>query len=299
MKEFVQHAKESPSSCMWILYKHTFVGNYLIFFLNTAILSIILYLIFPLISDISLTEIESRINSIQGGETDAIIRSMTQILDLINLPILAFMGLIGIFWNQIIQTYLLNRNDRFIRHNDFERDAILSAPILSQSLRIFMGQILFMVLFIIASGIIVLLLAEVAKIQRALAVVLALALFFFLAVSAVRMILFIPAVIHGNKGLVEAASFSWKKIHFGRALKITLMGFAVLIIVSIFMAIFQKTIELISKDYILNQTLNSVINSLFSIAILAFFSTLYFRYTDEAIEDLDGESHLVADDELI
>ncbi len=111
-----------------------------------------------------------------------------------------------------------------------------------------------------------------------------------------RFIIAIPSLVHGNLGISEALSFSFQKITFVRALKLTLAGIlfsAAIIAASLVISLLSFILLLIP---ILGFIIYYAIQLSFSGCTNAFtfgaMSGLYYRYTDIKTSEPDISIHL-------
>ncbi len=121
--------------------------------------------------------------------------------------------------------------------------------------------------------------------------------FFVLLAFLLRFTIAIPAIVHGDMGVVQAISFSLSRVTWKRGGMLLLMGILSLIVLIIFAVILGSVLsssdatELSIGSFIGQQITSLIISILFVTYFIAAMSTLYFRYSDDSTED-DTE-HLI------
>ena len=125
---------------------------------------------------------------------------------------------------------------------------------------------------------------------------------FVMLAFLLRCTIAIPAIVHGNMGVVQAIGFSLSRITWKRGAMLLLMAILsiiVLIIVAVILGgIFgvSDSTELTVKGFILQEIGSFIISVLFLTYFIAAMSTLYFRYSDDSTDD--ESEHLVYEDQL-
>lgn len=121
--------------------------------------------------------------------------------------------------------------------------------------------------------------------------------FFVLLAFLLRFTIAIPAIVHGDMGVVQAISFSLSRVTWKRGGMLLLMGILSLIVLIIFAIILGGILsssdasEFSIGSFIGQQITSLIISILFVTYFIAAMSTLYFRYSDDSTED-DTE-HLI------
>lgn len=121
--------------------------------------------------------------------------------------------------------------------------------------------------------------------------------FFVLLAFLLRFTIAIPAIVHGDMGVVQAISFSLSRVTWKRGGMLLLMGILSLIVLIIFAVILGSVLsssdatELSIGSFVGQQITSLIISILFVTYFIAAMSTLYFRYSDDSTED-DTE-HLI------
>ena len=121
--------------------------------------------------------------------------------------------------------------------------------------------------------------------------------FFVLLAFLLRFSIAIPAIVHGDMGVVQAISFSLSRLTWKRGGMLLLMGILSIIVLIIFAVILGAVLsssnasEITIGSFIGQQITSLIISILFVTYFIAAMSTLYFRYSDDSTED-DTE-HLI------
>jgi len=104
------------------------------------------------------------------------------------------------------------------------------------------------------------------------------------------------AIVHGQMGIAEAMSFSWKNITFKRAMKIFLILIAVFVVILLVAALFGAIFGMMGK---LGSILSGIFQLAFTVVYYAFgyaaLSAAFFRYADVEIQT-DEVSHLLEEE---
>jgi hypothetical protein len=114
-----------------------------------------------------------------------------------------------------------------------------------------------------------------------------------------KLFLVIPAMILGNKSLMESFAFSFKHITFVRALK--LFGISILVMIIIFfIALIFTSLTSIFKDFmivgiVINYSFNILLGGFMMTLLVAAGSAMYYRYS----EDIDNEDKFTIDELLV
>jgi hypothetical protein len=137
-------------------------------------------------------------------------------------------------------------------------------------------------------GLIFFLLSSVSSI---LAVLVGFIGFFVLLAFLLRFTIAIPAIVHGDMGVVQAISFSLSRVTWKRGGMLLLMGILSIIVLILFAVILGSVLsssdatELSIGSFIGQQITSLIISILFVTYFIAAMSTLYFRYSDDSTED--------------
>ncbi len=106
----------------------------------------------------------------------------------------------------------------------------------------------------------------------------------------------IGAIVHGQMGIAEAMSFSWKNITFKSAMKIFLILIAVFLVMLLVAALFAAIFGMMGK---VGSILSGIFQLAFTVIYYAFgyaaLSAAFFRYADVEIQT-DEVSHLLEED---
>lgn len=133
--------------------------------------------------------------------------------------------------------------------------------------------------------------------SKALAIFAGFVGFLFLIVFYLRFTIVLAAMIHGNKSITESISYSLSHINWKRGWMLLLIGILVTIVMAIVGGLVTSAASLAGTvgigNFILLQALNLIVNGFFLSYIIAATSTLYFRYSDDSLEEDNLESHIV------
>lgn len=133
--------------------------------------------------------------------------------------------------------------------------------------------------------------------SKALAIFAGFVGFLFLIVFYLRFTIALAAMIHGNKSITESISYSLSHINWKRGWMLLLIGILVTIVMAIVGGLVTSAASLAGTvgigNFILLQALNLIVNGFFLSYIIAATSTLYFRYSDDSLEEDNLESHIV------
>lgn len=162
--------------------------------------------------------------------------------------------------------------------------------------------ILYILIQISVSLIFGLIFFALSSVSAVLAVLVGFVGFFVMLAFLLRFTIAIPAIVHGNMGVVQAISYSLSRLTWKRGAMLLLMAILaiiVLIIVAVILGgIFggSDSTELTVKGFILQEIGSFIISVLFITYFTAAMSTLYFRYSDDSTDD--ESEHLVYEEKL-
>jgi len=124
--------------------------------------------------------------------------------------------------------------------------------------------------------------------------------FFILLAFLLRFSIAIPAIVHGDMGVVQAISFSLSRLTWKRGGMLLLMGILSIIVLIIVAVILggllssSNSSEISVGSFIGEQIVSLIISVLFVTYFIAAMSTLYFRYSDDHTDD--DIDHIVYED---
>lgn len=162
--------------------------------------------------------------------------------------------------------------------------------------------LLSLLLFLIIVGVLIvfaLLMGLLIAVSKGLGIFLMFIGIFVLAFYLIRLSLSYAALIHGDMGLIESIKFSYNKITFKRAIFIFLIMLVIAIISGIVSSIIILPISSALENnsfaaFITTQIISSVISALLTAFFFAASSALYFRYSNDQIEENESiKDHLV------
>jgi hypothetical protein len=140
------------------------------------------------------------------------------------------------------------------------------------------------------------------SVSKALGIVVGFLGFFVVLILLIRFILAPAAIVHGNMGVMEAFSYSFRNLTMKRAAMLGLMGLVVLIIAGIISAVANTLVlALISKDgnspiifYSVQQLIGTLLGTLVSAFMYSGLSALYFRYSEDEVDQTEID-HIITD----
>lgn len=193
--------------------------------------------------------------------------------------------------------YTLNDNEIRTFDNSFVN--ALKKSLNNKLVKLLLLSLLLMLIMIGVMIIFMIIIALLMAVSKGLGIFLMFIGFFILMFYSIRLCLSYAALIHGNMGLVESIKFSFNKITLKRAIFIFLIMLVLLIISGIVSAIIILPISSsLASNPMLSFGITQIFSSIISALLTAFYfsasSALYFRYSNDQIEDTESvKDHLV------
>lgn len=190
-----------------------------------------------------------------------------------------------------VNYFSLLLSDREIKGGDTSFDEILKKSFNNRVFSIF-GCMLLIYLFFVIGGF-------VSAITAMIHPIIVFITFLIFLILIFKLFLVIPALILGDKSLIDSFAFSFKHITFVRALK--LFGISILVMIIIFfIALIFQALTSIFKDYmivgiVINYAFNILLGGIMMTLLVAAGSAMYFRYA----EDIDNEDEFTLDELLV
>lgn len=298
MKEYLQLFRGAAFNGAFVLFKRILISNLVI---NLILAILTAAVVFPLVlaglgwelADVLnfQEKIKEMASSIQPGTNP--LEIMAQMFGDINLGYVFLALLVLLLFTAYKNVVLYRLNDAEVRQsNPSFLDALKSG--LSEKIFSMIG-LSFMLGLLIGAIILVYILVVFLLYSMAtyLGVILGFILFFFVAIFIIRFMMASPALIHGNMGVFESISYSFKHITWKRAGLLFLMGLVVIIISAIvggIIGLITGAVGLKGGNVSIplmftNQLVQTIVDSIIGAFLLSAFSAIYFRYS----EDADGE----------
>lgn len=287
------------------LYKRTLGPNLLI----TIIFAILnLLLILPLMLfglGISLADIKSM--KVKFEDLKGKVENMNDLLDIfrpffdhVNIPVVLLAGLVAIFIYSWMQYAFLKLNDNEVRTGNRNFANAIMRSFSTGILRLIGLDILVYLIAVAVLAIFFVLVGLLMSISSIMGILIGFIGFFVVLIFIIRMFLALPALIHGNMGVAQSISYSFKHMTWKRAALLMLMGIAFIIVVIIIGAlvslILNNTIGTRALDNPVLFGVQSLVESMAEALTGAFayasLSALYFRYSSDEGQTEESE-HLI------
>ncbi len=193
-------------------------------------------------------------------------------------------------------TFYLKLSDNEIRNGSPFLLKSLKESISGNIIKVVFATILLSILNIAVFVIFALVFALVSSVAQILGILIGFVGFFVVLIFILRFVLTIPAIIHGSMGITEAMGYSYKKITWKRGAQMLLIGILFIVLLSLIMVflalIFGGSIsKFTTTGWLVMQISNYIFNVLFITYFIAAMSSLYFRYSNDEIDD--NLEHLV------
>lgn len=235
-----------------------------------------------------------------SGDSEAIIEAYKGLFGNFNWFYLVLTAIIGIVLYGWGFNFFYKISDNEIRLGDRNLMRALKQSFNGNILRI-IGFMLFIYLIFIASIVIYsLILGLLMSISKFLGILIGFIGLFFLLVFMLRFTLGIAAIVHGGKSILEAVSYSLSSINWKRGWMLFLLGIIALIISGILSFLLMKIVLIGNGDplsftyLLLSNLISLVINAVIYSYLISATSSLYFRYSDDVIEDENSLSeHII------
>jgi hypothetical protein len=196
----------------------------------------------------------------------------------------------------------------FMKLNDLEvrerNNSIVSALASSFSGKVFtilIYSLLYSIMNLVITVVFFFLIAMLASVSTAAGVFVGFVGFFILLMFLLRFSLGLPAIVHGNMTISEAISFSVKNITWKRAGLILFIGIILVIalllllgILSFVALLFVEKDSVTVSSFVVQQILTSIAGAIVTAFIYASMTALYFRYSNDHVEDMDVKDHLIS-----
>jgi len=224
----------------------------------------------------------------------------------INYGIIALTAFLAVIINIIFYTLFYQTNEKAIKEEENEMSSILKGTSFSMVLRLFNAYLLLVILIIGSLALVMVIVALISKIHIAIGIILGLVALPFWVLTLMRLVLVVPALMHGSMTFQESMAFSFKNITFKRAALLLLFGFVFFIGMAIVSGIFVFLINLVIKpseigqinwiNIVVVQIINIIIGVLSTAFMLMASSALFYRYlpTDEIDIKIDINEHIVS-----
>ena len=192
----------------------------------------------------------------------------------------------------------LNDNEVRYRNNSF---ASALAQSLSSKIFTILGYVLvYAIFYTVATVIFFFIIVTLMTLSKALGIILGFLGFIMIMIQMLRFALGFPAIVHGNMGIADAISYSFRHLTFKRALMLFLIfiiiGIAFIILSTIIAAITSAVVGDSSASitaFIIAQLFSSLASAVLGAFIYASMTALYFRYSSDETEEIDVKDHLV------
>lgn len=233
-----------------------------------------------------------------GGDPEAIIEAYTSQFANVSFGLFGLIFVLALFIYGWAINLFYGISDNEIRNGKPDLIGALKNSFNSRIFRIAGFLILYALIQIATTLIFIFICSLLVSVSKALGVLVGFVGFLFLIVFFLRFSIGLAAMVHGNKGIVESISFSLSNLNWKRGWMLFLLGLISmigLIILSIVIAsAFGGNPESISmSSYVIAQLFGLVINGIFIAYLIAATSTLYFRYSDDNLDEEGLEQHIV------
>ncbi len=305
MKDYLLKFRSQAFEGAMSLFKRTLIPN---FVLNIVMSIISLAILIPIILKAfgwGLTDFMNFGEKMQemsqtmrtGSDSSEVFKNMFSSLNFIYLFLAILLGMLIYCW--MFYTFLkLNDNEVRTKNNGF-----VSALAGSFSGRIFtiLGfSIVYALLYTTIGVIFIFLMVMLIAVTKPIGILLAFFGFFVIVIFMLRFSLGLPAIVHGNMSISEAMSFSYRSLTWKRAGMIFLVGLILMIVLIILSLIITGiTFSIIDKNsdsitsLVVQQIFSSITSAIIGAFIYASLTALYFRYSNDNVEETDYNDHLV------
>ncbi len=306
MREYLQHFRENPAfESTFKLYKRILVPNII---LSIILMVVSVIVVLPLVAaafGIGITELadfnkemQAKLISISKSGSDPLdfFKSFFGTINLAYVVLAIVLGSIISMW-QYNLFYTLNDNE--IRHFDNSFVNALKKSFNDKLIKLILLSLLLLLILIGVIIVFALLMGLMIAVSKGLGIFLMFIGIFVLCFYLIRLSLSYAALIHGDMGLLESIKFSYNKITFKRAVFIFLIMLVIAIISGIVSSIIILPISsaLVNNSFaafITTQIISSVISALLTAFFFSASSALYFRYSNDQVEDNESvKDHLV------
>jgi hypothetical protein len=206
-------------------------------------------------------------------------------------------GLIIYCW-MFYAYFRLNDNEVRSRNNSFI--SALGSSFSGKIFSILGYYVLYFILYMIIAFIFIFLIAIIMNASQAAGILIGFLGSFLVIFFLMRFSIGGAAIVHGNLSIGEAISYSYRHITWKRSALIFLILLIVLIVFFLLSYLISLiTFSIVDKGadsvtaLVVTQIFSSITSSIIGAFIYASMTTLYFRYSTEAVEDEDVKEHLV------
>jgi hypothetical protein len=232
-----------------------------------------------------------------GNNPFEIFTGVFEIKDPLFFVLAIILGLIIYCW--IFYTFMkLNDNEVRTRNNSFI--SALAASFSSKIFSILVYSVLYAIFYTIVLLVYMFLVSMLVSVSKVAGILIGFIGFFVVAIFMIRFTLGLPAIVHGNMSISQAISFSYKNLTWKRSALIFLISIILGLAMALLLGILTFVIFLIiNKDtesirnYVIQQIFSSLAGSIIGAFIYASMTTLYFRYSDDMVEEMDVKDHLI------
>lgn len=309
MKNYLEQFRDQVFNGSLILYKRVFF-RFLILNLLVGLLSLLIYT--PLIlksfnwSLTDLLELQARMQEMgemvqKGGNPSEL---LSNIFGTPNYFYLALFMVVAAFISSWSMNLYYQLNDLEIRNGNSSLVQAIKNSFSNQLISLFAYMILYYLLSFASLVIFMFVVVMFMQLSKIVGILFGFVGFFFLLFFIVRFSLGFAAIVHGRMTVSEAFSYSFSKLNFKRAAMLLLMGIVLLVVMSICSGIGSLIEQTLLKGiqtnatttYAVNQILGTMMGVLVSTFLFTGSSALYFRYSEDQVEEEDDLNvHLIND----
>lgn len=307
MKDYLMQFRDQVFSGAMSLYKRTFLS----FLLLNIFVGIISLLVFtPLVLKLMGWQLSNLVNQqemmaemnktiMDGGDPSAAFSELfSNAHPEYLLPMILF-GLLIYSWSFNLYYTL---NDREVRAGNNGLSGVLKASFSRQILNIMSFSMVYYLLAISSLMIFLFAIGLLMSVSKFLGIIVGFFGFFFLLFFLIRFSLGPAAIAHGKMTLSQAFTFSYSKLSMKRSALLLLMGIVLLVVIGIIGSFAGLVVNLMlnkqSSDPVLYYSVSQIMSTLMGAIAGAFLfagsSALYFRYSDDEVNDETSE-HLLTD----
>lgn len=311
MKDYLLQFRDQAFQASFGLYKRLIPGSFVATFLIGLVVLLIVTPLTLLTLGYSATDFLAYQQDMQNLQKSVIDNQknieviselyMAQFNNVQSFLALPLMLLVLFIYSWASHFYLL-LSDNEIRFGSSRVMQALKQSFSSKILSIAGFFILYILIQISVSLIFGLIFFTLSSVNAVLAVLVGFVGFFVMLAFLLRFTIAIPAIVHGNMGIIQAISFSMSRLTWKRGAMLLLMAILSLIVFLIVAVILgsifggSESLELTIKGFILQEIGSFIISVLFITYFTAAMSTLYFRYSDDSTDD--ESEHLIYEDKL-
>ncbi len=219
---------------------------------------------------------------------------MIKSLVLGKLPELVIIGVIIIIFYGIYYVISFKINESFVKEDKFSSEIVFKnlASDFFKVIGLYFMLILIMIAAMLALGLVFALFTALNMI--ALFVIIVIISLFALFVFFAKFGISFSALLNGHKGIIESLQFSFKNL----TIKRVVLALLFLFVVSIAASVLMMPFSFLLKDsailgIVIYFVINIILNSISSLFVTSAQSVLYYRYSDDIIEEEDIIEHLV------